>query len=57
MDNQSKPVKRKIPHSDSSPFYLLGFGTHSSGCGLIKVTDRPPQFGVFFDGTNYTRNS
>ena len=52
MDNQTnKSVKRKIPHSDSCEMYLLGFGTHSSGCGLIKVTDRPPQFGVFFDGT------
>lgn len=52
MNNQSsKPVKRKIPHSDSCQMYLLGFGTHSSGCGLIKVTNRPPQFGVFFDGT------
>jgi hypothetical protein len=52
MDNQTnKPVKRKIPHSDSCQMYLLGFGTHTSGCGLIKVTDRPPQFGVFFDGT------
>jgi hypothetical protein len=56
MENQTnKPVKRKIPHSDSCHFYLLGFGTHSSGCGLIKVTNRPPQFGVFFDGSGNNR--
>jgi uncharacterized protein (DUF2235 family) len=43
--------KPKVPLSDSCDFYLLGFGTHTSGCGQINVTDRPPQFGVFFDGT------
>ena len=52
MENQTnKPVKSKVPHSDACDFYLLGFCTHSSGDGLIKVTNRPPQFGVFFDGT------
>ena len=52
MDNQSnKQNKPKVPHSDACDFYLLGFGTHPSGDGLIKVTNRPPQFGVFFDGT------
>lgn len=41
----------KVPHSDACEMYLLCFDTHKSGCGQIKVTNRPPQFGVFFDGT------
>ncbi len=52
MDKPSnKPVKNKVPHSDACDFYHQGFGTHSSGCGQINVTNRPPQFGVFFDGS------
>jgi uncharacterized protein (DUF2235 family) len=46
-----KTSKRNIPHTDSCKFYLKGFDTHKSGCGQIKITNRPPQFGVFFDGT------
>lgn len=52
MDGQeNKPSKKLIPLSDACEFYLLDFGTHKSGCGQIKITNRPPQFGVFFDGT------
>lgn len=52
MDNQNnKPYKPKVPLSDACEFYLRGFDTHASGLGQIKVTNRPPQFGVFFDGT------
>lgn len=40
-----------IPKSDACHFYVLGFDRDEAGCARVRVTDRPPQFGVFFDGT------